>query len=119
MTGVTKDVVKDAEKRRTIIYKESVSCAHKIYVEQESFVKDMYGYRANYHRGGRSPPSCIPRPVPCRAADVGSCGLAPTGSKVSRRRVIVDGVFNRRGVFENAFCAGEGVMLTKSAKSKF
>jgi len=32
---------------------------------------------------------------------------------------MVEGVFNILGVFENAFCAGEGVMLTKSAKSKF
>lgn len=32
---------------------------------------------------------------------------------------MVDGVFNILGVFEKPFCAGEGVIFTKSAKSKF
>jgi len=33
--------------------------------------------------------------------------------------VIVEGVFKILGVFEKPFCAGDGVMFTKSAKSKF
>lgn len=84
--------------------------------------KSLYTYwvslphsiRQAYLGDQRSPPSSIvPRLLPCCIT-----GLLEKSLKLRSRRVTVPGVRPAPGVLFQGTCAGLGVMLTKSAKSK-